>query len=1017
MRSLRLTVLLSLVFLSDLAAQITLNPLPTRVIGQVGTKLTSVSPNLVEGREFQLPQSVVLDTSASPPALYVADTGNNRILGFRSATGFANGQRADFVIGQPDLITTIPQGPAFTTRTTGLAAPEGLAVDAAGNVYVIDAANNRILRFPKPLTQTGDQFPDLVIGQADFSTATANLGGVSATSLSFSANNSLLQASITFDATGNLWVADAGNNRILRFNASVLGAQATSKPAADLVLGQTNFTTNSAGLPNPAVTSLTAIHAPTGIAFDAAGRLFVSESVTGQRGRVLVWSPPFSTNGKAATRMLGVDQATPQPPTTSEFQFNTSPSALFAAGNQIAVSDTFNNRILIFAPVEQWTSNLFFQAAVAVVGQPNFSVADVNQTLPSSGAATLARPVGAFYFNSELYVADTGNHRVVVLPQSGAGFGPATRVLGQLQMDLNSVDLVEGREFNFSGNGSDAGIAVDFSSAVPHLYVADTYNNRILGFLDLRNIQPGAKADIVIGQPDFLHAISNYPTNQMSASSLSSPTGLVVDSSGNLYVADSGNGRVLRFPKPFDNYQPGVMEAADLVLGQTNFTTKITDATSRTMGAPYGLAFAGDRGLLVSDLFNSRVLFFAGSSQQLVSSQVAATVFGQTDMNSSSRGSALSQMNGPRHIATDSDDRLYVADTGNGRVLIFDRATSASSGAFAGLAMTKGLSSPRAVHVNQVTGDIWIADAGNNSALRYPKFNDLVAGNLSPNTTLSDYVPLAIAEDNWGNVFVADNANRVVIFYPGLSALNAANFLGIANGFPLAPGLITAVYSTGGASQFGKTSASATAIPLPKQLNGVQVLVNNTPAALFYAGPDQINFQIPKNAPTSGLADLLVMEAATGRVLGATSIGMGTVSPGIFTQAANGIGAAIIVNQDGTLNSQNNYAAQGSIVTIYMTGQGFITGMPNDGDISNTPLSTPYTPTVYVGGANLVPPENIQYSGLAPTLVGVWQINVKIPSDAVTLPNSPTQVLVQQNSVPSGGAALGRSVIIYVKRP
>jgi hypothetical protein len=89
-------------------------------------------------------------------------------------------------------------------------------------------------------------------------------------------------------------------------------------------------------------------------------------------------------------------------------------------------------------------------------------------------------------------------------------------VLGQDAMNLNSPNLVEGREFDFlnlANGGADAGIAIDFAANPPHLYVADTYNNRILGYNDLRNIGVGMKADLVIGQPDFQQTLANYPTN------------------------------------------------------------------------------------------------------------------------------------------------------------------------------------------------------------------------------------------------------------------------------------------------------------------------------------------------------------------------------------------------------------------------------------------------------------------------------------------------------------------------
>ena len=67
-------------------------------------------------------------------------------------------------------------------------------------------------------------------------------------------------------------------------------------------------------------------------------------------------------------------------------------------------------------------------------------------------------------------------------------------------------------------------------------------------------------------------------------------------------------------------------------------------------------------------------------------------------------------------------------------------------------------------------------------------------------------------------------------------------------------------------------------------------------------------------------------------------------------------------------------------------------------------------------GTGPVPSTNVKYAGLAPTLVGVWQVNVLIPDTVVTLPTNPTQVVLIQNSVASGGGGVGRSVIIYVKQ-
>jgi uncharacterized protein (TIGR03437 family) len=1033
MKPIRILIFLFFCFLPESFAQITLNPVPTRAIGQDSVQIKSFNPNLVEGREFDTPEGLALDlstngTSTNPPALYVSDFANNRVLGFKSATTFANGQPADLVLGQPDLFTTLPEGPG-RALATGLLAPSGIAVDAQGNVYVLDAGNNRILRFPRPFTQTGSQLPDLVIGQTSFSTNGPNQGGVSASTLALTSTagstTSTLLAFIAFDASGNLWVADSGNNRVLRFNASVLGSPASPGPPADIVLGQTDFVTGTYNPPasNP-LASLTSFTTPCGIALDTAGRLFVAESISTRRGRILMWSPPFYI-GQPAARLLGVDNNNPQPPTTSEFQLGLSPGGLFPIGNAIGAVDTLNSRVLIFPPVEQWTPNVTYQAAVEVAGQPDFSSNSSNLGDPTAGPNGFSVPGAALFFGSELYVADSFNNRVVVMPQSGTTFGPATRVLGQDLMTLNAPNLVEGREFDFgggNGNGTDAGVAVDLNSDPPHLYVADTYNNRILGYNDLRSVTSGAKADLVIGQPDFQQVLVNYPANdpnQPTASGLFLPTGLAVDPSGNLYVADMGNGRVLRFPQPFANYTPGALEQANLVLGQSSFTsTRITDATDRTMAQPYGLAFTLAAGLLVSDSALNRVLYFQGQPADLTSGMPASMVFGQPDFSSTASGSSLGQMSRPHHIATDTDDRLYVADSGNGRIGIFNNVPTAGLGQPAAQVLTAGLSVPRGVYVSAVTGEIWVGDAGNGTAVRYPAFNELTPAGEAPNGGIDDDgLPLALVEDAWGDLFLADAAHRVGIYYPGLGPINAANYL---SPNVLAPGMIAAMFTEGNSNQFGGSPLQAATLPLPTQLNGLEVLLNGSPVPLFYANPSQINFQVPMGAPQSGTLDLQVFQPATGRVLGDTTVLMTSVLPGFFTQAGNGIGAAAALNQDNTLNSQTNPAAQGTVIQLFGTGQGFIPGAPPDGNVSNAPLQTPQAPQLIMG-TGFVPAANIQYSGLAPTLVGVWQLNVLIPDTVITTPTNPTQVVALETNaagspVPSGGGGIGRAVIIYVKQ-
>ena len=97
-------------------AQITLNTVPTRIVGQPQLLANPFAvpnqyPNLVEGRELNSPVGIAVDTSVNPPRVYVADTGNNRILAWKDAVSFTNGAKANLVLGQRDFYSTGANGP------------------------------------------------------------------------------------------------------------------------------------------------------------------------------------------------------------------------------------------------------------------------------------------------------------------------------------------------------------------------------------------------------------------------------------------------------------------------------------------------------------------------------------------------------------------------------------------------------------------------------------------------------------------------------------------------------------------------------------------------------------------------------------------------------------------------------------------------------------------------------------------------------------------------------------------
>jgi uncharacterized protein (TIGR03437 family) len=1047
----------------------TINQLPTREFGQPQLLQTpnTAAPNYVEGRELYEPGSVALDTTSSPPILYVADTLNNRVLAWQNpgnpATCGTNNPTCGFanlVIGQRDLFSTLPLGPA-SQLSAGLSLPSAVAVDGSGNLYVADVGNNRVLRFPAPFkqpaaTQPGALFVvDLVIGQTSVSSGNQSNQGLSAPTASTLALTSGSSASRTGLAlnptTGDLWVTDPGNNRILGFPKANL-APNTSPVVATMVLGQSGFTTSNVptGVQNKTLNPgnlqqlfANVLYQPASLAFDQKGRLYVADDYS----RVLFFD--FTAgffNGMSATDILGVNQLVTQ--TTPTFlpypnqytlgmpvsSTNTSlqpPQGVFTLGNNVFVCDTYANRIVEYDQPQNWpaptvanpspailSTNLIGQVSLTVFGSP------ANKGQASPDATTLSQPVAGVISStdSSMWVADLGNNRVLRFPSQSGAYQTASAVIGQLDFPYNAPNLIEGTEvFFFAGGSGAAGMVIDPNSTPPHLYIADTENNRILGFKDYRTVQQGSKADLVIGQPSLFTSIVNYPIGGNvpqivpQQQGLFKPIGLVVDSSGNLYVADSGNGRVVRFAPPFS--QPsGQPPTANLVLGQPGFTTSIKNASPQNMSSPWGLALFSDGSLAVSDAAFNRVLIFKHpAGADFTNGQAASIVLGQQDFISTQPAlptnsggtttpASVAGMNQPAHIATDTSDRLYVCDSQNSRLLIFTDARIAANGV-ASVFQQTNLSDPQGVIVSPITGEIWIANTNQNQVLRLSSFASSING-PQITATITAPLPLGLTLDPASNVIVADAYNRVTFYYALLAYQNAANF----NSNPLAPGMIALLYRFG--SSFGTPdypSATAPTLPWPPVLSDIQVLVNNLPAPIYSLNPAAgfIAFQVPFEAPTSGNATFIVTHQSTGEILATASIQMAQQNPGFLTRGPGGSGQVAAFNvADGSINSPANPVARGQSIAFCLTGQGPVPGAPPDGAAPATALSTPSVPVVFTSAGQL-DASDVLYSGLGCGYPGLWQINVMVPNSVAPGTN---QIVVLLNdaasNVGAGGAAL-----------
>lgn len=982
-----------LISAAALDAQVTLNPSPTRVLGHTTVRRVSGSPNLAEAKDLLNPSGVALDTSTSPPAMYVADAGNNRVLGWRSALSFNNGAAADIVVGQRDFITTLPAGPvnAGAQLSTGLAVPVSVAVDSQGNLYVADAGNNRILRYPKPFQQPDAlKMPDLIIGQVNLNGSQANSPVLSANTIALSTGGRTFRSGLVFDSNGNLWFSDAGNNRVLRYSKATLD-RGLNGPAADVQIGQNSFTTvQQGGSSDPRQKNI--LITPSALAFDAVGRLYVTDSLGG--GRVLVFTR--TVTGAAADRIMGlvvVPQGQQPPPAVNDIGLgkvtsngSIPPDGIFFAGGTPYIVDTANHRILRFDPYETWPleTQQFSPTARGVFGQLDLTTGRPNRGLPEASAAGFDLPLQAVVAGNDVYIVDSGNHRVLVFPLNN--LSTATRVVGQSEFFQSAANNIDGREFYFynglagvgnAGTSDGGGLVIDRSSNPPRLYVSDTYNNRILGFKDARVVRPGDRADVVIGQRDFMRALVNNPANDINQTTdlgLFLPGGLAVDAGGNLYVADSGNGRVLRYQRPFDQQAP---VRPDLVLGQASFFIKVTDATARTMNRPYGLALTNEGHLVVSDLAHNRVLFFRKpAGGDFSNGQSAEKVIGQPDFSTAFASNAPNRFTVPHGVSTDSDDRLYVADTGNNRILIYDTITLSDIDPFPAVTLT-GLGSPHGLFVNPQTAEFWVAAPSANAVYRYPKFVDLLIGTQQPNFGITASAPVGVTLDTFGNLLVAEGVtNRINLHFPALRAQNGGNKLG-----RLAPYTYATLTPVPGAT-LADTTLNFKDLPdpskMPTELGDIQVLVNDVPATIEYVAPDKIDILLPKSTPIASDVPIVITRVSNGQIIASSSLVTAREAPAFFTTSGDGRGQVVAKNPDGTANSATDRTGRSETISLFGTGFGIPPsapddGMPADGKVDGSGVLR------IVMGTDFVPNENITYFGLAPGLVGVFQIDVKIP--------------------------------------
>jgi hypothetical protein len=586
--------------------------------------------------------------------LVVADTENHRVLVWNRVPTMS-GAPADLVLGQSDFTGRRPnRGRGDVAPVDGLSDaaadgffyPTGVASDGE-RLFVADRVNNRVLVWRTFPTANG-QPADAVIGQPDFTSSTPNAGRGAYEPTEGGLN---LPTKIALVGT-TLWVADTENNRVVRIDEAAIA------PRPSAFLGQVDGSSNAFPLvhgegsgvqgypieiPPPSASS---VIRPRGVAV-ASGRVYVSEA---DSNRVHV----FDSGTLASVGVLGQRDPTSRAANAESLGARSlfAPEGLGSDGTRLFVADAGNNRVVGHVLGAQFEDNA---AATLLLGQGRFLSRGFNR----SPGRQSSRPRAISRYGSELFVAESDRHRVVVMQTGSAGGGAITRVLGQPDGVLSLPNA--GAAASASSLYDPRGVSAD----ARHVVVADRGNHRVLIF---DRASSSAEAKIVLGQSSFAAAKPNRG-GAASAATLSGPEGVVTDGT-RLFVADTGNHRVLMWRKPpTRNGQP-----ADVVFGQSTMSGRQSNRGSgpgaQTLSAPTGLDIV--RGaLLVADTGNNRVLSLPLDSA--VDGIEATAVLGQPDASSRIPASSrddVSRLSGPAALTSDGTF-LYVADRDLGRVLSF----------------------------------------------------------------------------------------------------------------------------------------------------------------------------------------------------------------------------------------------------------------------------------------------------------------------------------------------------------
>ncbi len=816
------------------------------------------------------------------------------------------------IAAQSGVITTVAgslqagySGDGGPATAAELDFPSAVAADMAGNVYIADTGNN-VIR--KVIASTGviTTVAGNGAGAGTFVEGGYTGDGGPATSAELYG-----PVALALDSGGNLYISDA-NNRVIRLVTATSGIIST-------VAGNGSGCNSLGGDGGPATD--TGFCYLEGVTVDGAGNFYIVDAAASRIREVKVSSLPPSA--QTATPVFSLSSGTYNGPQTLTVSDSTPGAAIYVtldgstpstAGQgylgPISVSGGVTVKAIAVAP--GYIASAAAAAAFAITSQPPAVIATVAGNGVSGffngggspGSAQVGSLTGiAVDHSGDLFFADADNDVVwEVTAKSGqisiaAGIGPP------------NPDNNNGRPSNMQLSAP-AGVAVDTAG---NLFIADTNNNLV------RKVAAGTGLiTTYAGNGQSGNSLADGDGGPATSAQLNYPNGLVVDSAGNLYIADNGDSRVR------------VVAASSGVIttvagnGNVGSTGDGGPATSASVGQPQALALDSSGNLYIA------VPDFGVIRKVTMSTGLISTVAGNGNPGSSGDGGpALKAEIDPQGLAVDADGNLYFSDAASIREVsagtgIISRV--AGNGYFGycgdgGSATIAEVSSPRGIAFD-ASGNLYIADRNNyrvrevfspahafvvpaitvtpsaNSITTAQTLSVTVAVNKGAgNATLTGSVTLA-----GGNYSAQQNlANGTITFSLAAGSL------------PVGANTLTAVYAPDNASSGTYAVASQTAMVAVTNPTGAAVAaVTLTPSATTITNQQAITVTASVSGGSGQVAPTGTVTLASGFYSSQQPLTNGgasfTVPAGALTAATNTLTANY--SGDGT------YAAASETTTI-----------------------------------------------------------------------------------------------------